>query len=46
MPEFDDCLALARERDVPVGEVWNEAHRLGEAFAGRRLTSLESPASG
>jgi pyridinium-3,5-bisthiocarboxylic acid mononucleotide nickel chelatase len=44
MPEFDDCLALARGRDVPVGEVWNEAHRLGEAFAGRRLAPAEATA--
>ncbi|HEU5430771.1 MAG TPA: nickel insertion protein, partial [Thermomicrobiales bacterium] len=46
MPEFDDCLALARARDVPVGEVWNEAYRLGEAFAGRRLAPVEAAASG
>ncbi len=36
MPEYDDCLALARTADVPVLLVWNEAHRLGERFVGQR----------
>jgi len=36
MPEYDDCLALARAADVPVQLVWNEAHRLGERFIGQR----------
>jgi len=37
-PEYDDCLALARANDATLREVWNEAHRLGEAYVGRRLT--------
>lgn len=37
MPEFDDCLALARAHDVPIRAVWNEAHRLGEVYVGQRL---------
>ncbi len=35
-PEYDDCLAIARAHDLPIREVWNEAHRLGEAHIGRR----------
>ena len=38
-PEYDDCLAIARAQDVPVREVWNEAHRLGESHVGRRVTA-------
>lgn len=37
-PEYADCLAIARANDVPIREVWNEAHRLGESHVGRRLT--------
>ena len=36
-PEYDDCLALARAHDLPLREVWNEAHRLGESHIGRRI---------
>jgi len=36
MPEYDDCLAIARRTDLPVREIWNEAHRIGEAFVGRK----------
>jgi uncharacterized protein (DUF111 family) len=47
VPEFDDCAAIAREHDVAVRDVWNEAHRYGEVFIGRRyadggLTLLDS----
>ena len=42
-PEYDDCLALARASDVPIREVWNEAHRIGEAFVGRRI---DAPTTG
>jgi len=38
-PEYADCLALARQHELPIREVWNEAHRMGEAFVGRRATS-------
>ena len=37
-PEYADCLALARQHELPIREVWNEAHRMGEAFVGRRAT--------
>ena len=36
-PEYDDCLRLARESDLPIRDIWNEAHRMAEAFIGRRL---------
>ena len=36
MPEFDDCLALATAADVPVQNVWDEAHRISERFVGQR----------
>ncbi len=35
-PEYDDCLALARQHDLAIREVWNEAHRMGEAYVGSR----------
>ncbi len=35
-PEYDDCLALARQHDLALREVWNEAHRMGEAYVGSR----------
>ncbi|MCA9876476.1 MAG: nickel pincer cofactor biosynthesis protein LarC [Thermomicrobiales bacterium] len=39
-PEYDDCLALSRERSVPVREVWAEANRLGEVYAGQRWEEI------
>lgn len=41
MPEYDDCAGIARAADIPIREVWNEAHRLGEVFVGRKLASIE-----
>jgi uncharacterized protein (DUF111 family) len=35
-PEYDDCLALAQAAEVPIQDVWNEAHRIGEMFVGQR----------
>ncbi len=44
-PEYADCLALAERNELPIREVWNEAHRMGEAFVGRRDGSrAERPA--
>jgi uncharacterized protein (TIGR00299 family) protein len=37
MPEHDDCLAIAQREEIPVRDVWNEAHRIGEAFIGREI---------
>jgi uncharacterized protein (DUF111 family) len=34
IPEYDDCLAIARKHDLAVREVWNDAHRIGEAYVG------------
>ena len=42
-PEYDDCLALARSAEVPIRDVWNEAHRMGEVFVGQRWSSERSP---
>jgi len=39
-PEYDDCLALARGYDVPIREVWQEAHRIGERFVGRPFAAI------
>ena len=35
-PEYEDCAALATANEVPVRDVWNEAHRFGEVFVGQR----------
>lgn len=39
MPEYDDCVRLARSTGAPFADVWDEAHRIGERFVGRRITS-------
>jgi uncharacterized protein (TIGR00299 family) protein len=36
MPEYDDCLRLSRASGAPIREIWSEANRLGEVFAGQR----------
>jgi uncharacterized protein (TIGR00299 family) protein len=36
MPEYDDCLQLSRVSGAPIREIWAEANRLGEVFAGQR----------
>jgi uncharacterized protein (DUF111 family) len=36
-PEYDDCASIAREHDQPLRTVRDEAHRLAEAFIGRRI---------
>jgi pyridinium-3,5-bisthiocarboxylic acid mononucleotide nickel chelatase len=40
MPEYDDCLRIAQEHELPLRTVWNEAHRMGEVYVGRKGTSL------
>jgi uncharacterized protein (DUF111 family) len=35
-PEYDDCLRLSRVSGAPIREIWAEANRLGEVFAGQR----------
>ena len=36
MPEYEDCLQLSRVSGAPICEIWAEANRLGEVFAGQR----------
>jgi pyridinium-3,5-bisthiocarboxylic acid mononucleotide nickel chelatase len=36
MPEYEDCLRLSRASGAPIHEIWAEANRLGEVFAGQR----------
>jgi pyridinium-3,5-bisthiocarboxylic acid mononucleotide nickel chelatase len=36
MPEYDDCLQLSRVSGAPIREIWAEANRLGDVFAGQR----------
>ncbi|MBA2276231.1 MAG: nickel pincer cofactor biosynthesis protein LarC [Chloroflexia bacterium] len=36
VPEYEECVAIARANDLPIRTVWNEAHRLGESHVGRR----------
>jgi uncharacterized protein (TIGR00299 family) protein len=42
-PEYDDCLELSRVSGAPIREIWAEANRLGEVFAGQRW---DGPPSG
>lgn len=42
MPEYDDCLRLARESSAPIQEVWAEANRIGEVFVGQRWDDAEA----
>jgi uncharacterized protein (TIGR00299 family) protein len=37
MPEYQDCVALARASGAPFAEVWDEAHRIGERFVGSQV---------
>jgi pyridinium-3,5-bisthiocarboxylic acid mononucleotide nickel chelatase len=41
MPEYDDCLRIAREHDRPIRQVWNEAHRIAEGWIGRSVESFD-----
>jgi pyridinium-3,5-bisthiocarboxylic acid mononucleotide nickel chelatase len=34
MPEYDDCARIARQHDRPFLDVWEEAKRAGDRFAG------------
>lgn len=36
-PEYDDCAAIARAQAIAVGDVWHEAHLIGQVFVGRRI---------
>lgn len=38
MPEYEDCVVIARAHDIPLREVWDDAKRIGEAYVGRRIT--------
>ncbi|MBA3415241.1 MAG: nickel pincer cofactor biosynthesis protein LarC [Chloroflexia bacterium] len=42
-PEYDDCLELARGAEVPIRDVWNEAHRMGAVFVGQRWSPERTP---
>jgi uncharacterized protein (TIGR00299 family) protein len=39
VPEYDDCAAIARDHDIPIRDIWNEAHRIAEPYVGRRLAA-------
>jgi uncharacterized protein (TIGR00299 family) protein len=43
-PEYDDCLRLSRASGAPIREIWAEANRLGEVFAGQRW-AVQSPSA-
>jgi pyridinium-3,5-bisthiocarboxylic acid mononucleotide nickel chelatase len=45
MPEYDDCLRLSRISGAPIREIWAEANRLGEVFAGQRWAAQASGAT-
>jgi hypothetical protein len=38
-PEYDDCANLARRHERPFMEVWEEARRMGDRFAGLEANS-------
>jgi uncharacterized protein (TIGR00299 family) protein len=44
-PEYDDCLRLSRASGAPIREIWAEANRLGEVFAGQRWAEQTAAAT-
>jgi uncharacterized protein (TIGR00299 family) protein len=39
VPEYDDCARIARDHDIPIRDIWNEAHRIAEPYVGRRIAA-------
>lgn len=35
-PEYADCAEVAMRLDLPIREIWNEAHRIAERFVGQK----------
>ncbi len=46
VPEYEDVAAIARREGIAVARVWDEAHRLGDAFVGTAWSSVPFVVSG
>lgn len=46
MPEYDDCVALARSSGSPFADVWDEAHNIGGRFVGTGISGASSGNAG
>jgi uncharacterized protein (DUF111 family) len=46
VPEYADCLAIARESDAPLRLIYGEAQRIGDVFVGQRRTGVDGEGAG
>lgn len=46
IPEYADCLAIARESDAPLRLIYGEAQRIGGVFVGQRRTGIDGEGAG
>jgi pyridinium-3,5-bisthiocarboxylic acid mononucleotide nickel chelatase len=45
VPEYADCLAVARDSGAPLRLIYGEAQRIGEMFVGQRRTGVDGEGS-
>jgi uncharacterized protein (DUF111 family) len=46
VPEYADCVAVARAADAPLRLVYGEAQRIGDVFVGQRRSGIDGSGKG